>query len=228
MKMNCKFCGTEKKNLNSLVNHERLCKSNPNRQETYTEKCKKGGIRPAFYDLPEYKEKMRLAGIKGRNALPLNLPEETKNKISKKLKVLNNTPEYKKEQSARMKEVVKNNPNSYSKKNVSGRVKNIEYEGYIFKGSWELEVGKFLLKNNIKFEQPENPIPYFWNNDWHLYFPDFYLPAYDKFIEVKGFERDRDLAKWAVMKNLIVIKYKEIKLIKEDKFNISILTTTEK
>lgn len=30
----CKYCGKECKNLNSLRNHERLCKSNPNRQES--------------------------------------------------------------------------------------------------------------------------------------------------------------------------------------------------
>ena len=29
----CRFCGSERKNKNSLTNHERLCKSNPNRQE---------------------------------------------------------------------------------------------------------------------------------------------------------------------------------------------------
>ena len=34
----CRFCGQEKKNENSLRNHERLCKENPNRQriEEYT------------------------------------------------------------------------------------------------------------------------------------------------------------------------------------------------
>jgi len=32
--MNCKFCGKDCKNVNSLRNHERLCKENPNRQES--------------------------------------------------------------------------------------------------------------------------------------------------------------------------------------------------
>lgn len=31
----CKFCGKECKNPNSLRNHERLCKENPNHQESY-------------------------------------------------------------------------------------------------------------------------------------------------------------------------------------------------
>ena len=30
----CKFCGKACKNANSLRNHERLCKLNPNRQES--------------------------------------------------------------------------------------------------------------------------------------------------------------------------------------------------
>ena len=34
MKYICKYCGRECKNTNSLKNHERLCKSNPNRQES--------------------------------------------------------------------------------------------------------------------------------------------------------------------------------------------------
>lgn len=30
----CKYCGKECKNENSLRNHERLCKKNPNRQDS--------------------------------------------------------------------------------------------------------------------------------------------------------------------------------------------------
>lgn len=38
----CQFCGKEYKNRNSLCNHERLCKDNPNRQilESNFKKCK--------------------------------------------------------------------------------------------------------------------------------------------------------------------------------------------
>lgn len=48
--MQCTYCGKECKNPNSLRNHERLCKSNPNRQLTPYEKgidtfatCRKSG-----------------------------------------------------------------------------------------------------------------------------------------------------------------------------------------
>jgi len=216
--MECVFCGSVKTNLNSLKNHQRLCKNNPDRQKTWLEQQYENGSQPNFFT-DEHREKLKEWGKKGRIKQG-DLTEETKTKISVKIKKLHNTEEYKKAQSERMKKVVKNNPDSYSKKNISGRVKNIEHSGYIFKGNWELEVGKFLLDNNIKFEQPENPIPYFWNNDWHLYFPDFYLPDFDKFIEVKGYERERDLAKWAVVKNLIVLKQKEIDKIRKKQYTI--------
>lgn len=45
--LSCQFCGRECKNRNSLCNHERQCKSNPNRQEVssfavFNEKVKRG------------------------------------------------------------------------------------------------------------------------------------------------------------------------------------------
>lgn len=36
--LTCQYCGKECKNSNSLMNHERLCKKNPGRQKTPTEK----------------------------------------------------------------------------------------------------------------------------------------------------------------------------------------------
>ena len=51
---------------------------------------------------------------------------------------------------------------------------------------------------------------YEWENKIHLYFPDFYLPDYDIYIEVKGYERERDRCKWKVVPNLLVLKKKEI------------------
>jgi hypothetical protein len=41
----CKYCNKECKNDNSLRNHERLCKSNPNRQISTLEKNRDGGFK---------------------------------------------------------------------------------------------------------------------------------------------------------------------------------------
>lgn len=52
------------------------------------------------------------------------------------------------------------------------------------------------------------------------YFPDFYLPNLDLYIEVKGYERERDLAKWSQFpEKLIVLKKQEIEEIKKGTFS---------
>ena len=69
-------------------------------------------------------------------------------------------------------------------------------------------------------EKPKNFFLYNWNNSIHKYFPDFYLCDYNIYIEVKGYERERDIAKYNSINNLIIIKKKEINLINDDKYNI--------
>lgn len=124
------------------------------------------------------------------------------------------TDEYKKEQSQRMLNIVKNNPNSYSSNNVCGRVKIIEFNGEQFHGTWEIEVAKYLIANKITYIRNVTPIEYIWEGKTHLYFPDFYIPSLDKYIEVKGYERPKDRAKWLKVKNLIILKEKDINTIK--------------
>jgi very-short-patch-repair endonuclease len=50
--MFCKYCNKECKNKNSLINNERLCKSNPNKKET---------------NFKDYNKKLSLGLIKGTN-----------------------------------------------------------------------------------------------------------------------------------------------------------------
>ena len=120
-----------------------------------------------------------------------------------------------------MKKIVKEKPDSYSIKNVSGRVKNFIYNNTVLKGSWEVKIAELLDNNDIVWTNKITPIPYFWKNDWHLYFPDFYLPDFDLYIEVKGYQRERDVIKWSFLKKpLLVIKKIEIKLLSEHKKNI--------
>jgi len=130
------------------------------------------------------------------------------------------TEEKRKEQSLRMSKIAKERPDSYSINNVSGRAKIIDYNGKKLKGSWELQIAKLLDKYKIDWTNDIKPIPYFWNNNWHLYFPDFYLIKEDKFIEVKGYERERDRKKWENVINLIVIKEKEIEILKNNEEKI--------
>lgn len=120
-------------------------------------------------------------------------------------------------------------PESYSANNVCGRTKLIEVEdsfGNIVKvnGGWEKLVADYLNANNIKWTNKiDKKIYYFWNGSNRIYYPDFYLPDYNKYIEVKGYQRERDLIKWETIKDrLIIIKQKEINEIKNKIFNLNI------
>lgn len=216
----CKYCGKICKNSNSLRNHERLCKSNPNRQILTSNFIK-------------YNENVRKGIIKGKNqfikAKELGLPkpeisQETRNKIAKSKSGENSSskrPEVRKKISESMKKVAKEKPNIYSISKIHSRVKHFWYNGYYIDGLWELVVVNFLDANGIDWIKPRKSFEYEWNNGIHNYYPDFYLPAYDIYIEVKGYETERDLAKYKVVKNLIVLKDKEIKQIKNNKFDIN-------
>lgn len=216
--MNCKFCEKPCKNDNSLRNHERLCKKNPNKQEVVSNFIK-------------YNIRRKDLNIKGSNhytkAKKLGLPkpvlsDETKKKLSESSKGRKYTKEQKQKHSDSMKRAVEKFPESYTKNNVVGRVKNIDYGGIKLKGSWEVIVAKWLDVNNIKWEHETKSFDYIWNGN-RKYYPDFYLPEFNMFIEVKGYETDRDIAKWKVVNNLIVFKLDEIKKIKNDCLPVSFI-----
>jgi hypothetical protein len=209
--MNCRFCEKICKNDNSLRNHERLCHKNPDRQIIVS-------------NFIEFNKKRKEQNIKGTNhfvkskqlGLPIPLmSDETKKKISEALKNRVWTEEQRKQHSEVMKIAVKKHPDSYTKNNVVGRVKNIDYNGVKLKGKWELIVAKWLDDNQIKWEHETKSFEYEWNGIRN-YYPDFYLPDFDFFIEVKGYVTDRDLSKWKNITNLKVFKLNEINKIKNN------------
>ena len=208
MILKCKYCGKECKNNNSLTQHEIRCKLNPNRIDlsyikTGHSKGHKGGN--------QYTKAKQEGKI-------LTISEETKNKISLALKGKKQSIELRQKRSEVMKQVIKNHPESYSSTNVNGRVKHYIYNNVILDGKWELEVAKYLDNKNIKWERPKQGFEYIWNNSIHIYFPDFYLPELNYYIEVKGYQRERDLYKWNSVENLIIIKQKEIEQIRNNTY----------
>jgi hypothetical protein len=215
--MECVYCKKICKNDNSLRNHQRLCKLNPNRQ-----------ILPSYLNLSKWKERvsMGLAKVSNQhikakeNGYIVVVSEETKNKISKASKGRQLTNEQKDKLKIAMRKAVLENPESYTASNVSGRTPIIEYNGFKLKGTWELEVAKWLDRNDIKWTNKIKPFEYEWNNSIHLYFPDFFLIELNRYIEVKGFERERDRCKWKVVNNLIIIKKDDLKKIKTNEYKI--------
>lgn len=216
----CKYCGKECKNKNSLAQHEIRCKNNSNRID----------ISKSINNFANYNKMIKECKIiktytnQFTKAKELGLPipsvsEETRQKISESSKKQVWDDERRKRHSTYMLNAVKKNPLSYSCEFVNGRAPRINYNGIILNGKWEQYVAEYLDSKHIKWERPLVPFEYFWKNSSHLYYPDFYLVDYDVYIEVKGYERERDLCKWKVVPNLIVLKKEEIKKILDNKFS---------
>jgi hypothetical protein len=206
----CKFCDIENHNKNSLVQHQLRCSKNPDRLIIINPmKGKKTG-RKGYNQFT----KARLLGL----SEPI-VSNETRQKLSK----INHGKSWSSEQRENlklvMKQVVINNPESYCAGN-QGRVKTYEIDGIKLKGQWEVKFYLWCKQHNIPVERPLTGFEYEWNGT-RLYFPDFYLPVYDLYIEVKGFETDRDYAKWSAFPHKLgIVRKNEIKQIENDLFNI--------
>jgi hypothetical protein len=213
--MNCQYCKREAKTLVSNVQHEIWCKENPNR------KIRKG--------TPGQIGRKRPPGFVTTNQWSkpgYTMSAETRKKISEATKKANETrwsdPEIRKKHAESMRRAVDNNPESYTSSN-RGRVKQIEYKGIKFQGSWELEFYKYCEFNSIECVRNTEGFKYVWQGE-RTYYPDFYLPKYDTYVEVKGYKTERDEAKWKQFpKKLLIIDKKDIDNIKKDIYNLIIV-----
>lgn len=121
------------------------------------------------------------------------------------------------ERSHKMKEAVKRCPESYTSSN-RGRTKQILVDGIKLQGQWEVDFYNWAKSANLSPIRSTESFPYEWNGE-RLYHPDFYIPSLDLYIEVKGYETDRDRAKWLHFpKNLAIIKSKQIQEIRKGVF----------
>lgn len=150
------------------------------------------------------------------------IKDETRKKLSDHTKSMNlerwSNPDNKIKQSISMKRAVEKFPESYSSSN-RGRTKQIIIDGIKLQGKWELDFYLWAKAEGLNPERSSVGFKYTWNGD-RTYFPDFYLPSLDVYVEVKGYETERDNAKWAQFpKKLSVIKAKEIKEIRKGIFN---------
>lgn len=95
--------------------------------------------------------------------------------------------------------------NSFSKSRTH------EYKGVKLYGKWELEYAKWLDKNNVKWSRVEESFVYIFEGKEKQYTPDFYLIDEDCYIEIKGYETEKDRAKWSQFPlRLKVIKGEEL------------------
>lgn len=204
----CKFCNKQCKNANSLRNHERLCKQNPNRTimtynnlDNYNKKRERGevvswnsgltakdhpSIASSQHKMKEYYKTHPGTGT-GRIC-----SVETRKKLSIAATISNIT--------------------KFDRK--SGRGKRGYYDGIYCQSSWELAYVIYLTEHNIAFIRNKKFFPYTYNNETHQYCPDFYLTDTDEYVEIKGYYdiRSQEKAKQFPEK-LIVLCKKEMEPI---------------
>jgi len=184
--MNCQYCDKEVKNKNAKSQHELYCLLNPER------KIRESGFKGKKHT-DESKEKNRQSTTQqwkdGLKTLPEAFYEkrpqtdETKSKISKSML---------------------GNNNANHRGDRQSYYKNIRMDS-----KWEVATAEYLESQNIKFIYGE--IVFYLDDS--TYRPDFYLPEFDSFIEVKGFWREKNLEKFFKFK----IMYRDIKIEVWDK-----------
>lgn len=195
----CKFCDKECKSINSKAQHELYCKSNP--------------------DAKVKKASMGMLGKKGSNQFIKGTAKPMTESGKESIREFNRnrpwTDEDRLKHSESMKRAVSNNPEAYSSSN-RGRVKQIIFDGIKFQGNWELDFYKWCVKNHIQCVRNSNGFKYEWNGT-RTYYPDFYLPEKDIYVEVKGYKTERDSAKWEQFpEKLLIVQKQDIMNIRND------------
>lgn len=76
-----------------------------------------------------------------------------------------------------------------TKKNVEGRKFWSEKLQMAFRSNWEIELAEMLTELGIAFEF--EPKRFYFRAERESYLPDFYLPEFDCWIEVKGYMDQR-------------------------------------
>lgn len=183
----CQYCRKECKNLNSLKQHECRCKQNPNHIiSSFVEYNKIRDYKTGFHAHNQYTKAKELGLPKPE------VSKETREKLAKIWRGRKHSEESKQKIKDSIKQKIENENwhLSFSKS------RTFEYKGIKFQGSWEVAFAKYLDNKNIKWERPHKTYKYVFENENHRYLPDFYLPEYNLYIEIKGYPTKRDFSKW--------------------------------
>ena len=161
--MNCKHCNQERKNENSLRNHERLCKENPNKQTTPFQngEIQKRKKKSNQWSNPEY-----------------IIREDTRKKLSNKAK----------QQPPKSKETIEKLSRLAKERGLGGvrQSKWIKYKDKTLGSSYEYILVLSLDENNIKWDTCKkfNYIDPFGKH--RTYTPDIYLIDFDVYLDPKN------------------------------------------
>lgn len=188
----CSFCQGQ---FERLTSHQKYCHANPDRKSRnnqFTKAKQEGRIVEVS---KETRSKLSIASTGSKHS------EETKRIISDK-----------------MRKIAAEKPGSYSGGYNRGRVKTMVCSnGFTVIGSWERDFVEFCVEKRILIEQPNIGFSYVFGGE-RTYYPDFYLPDLDLYVEIKGYQTDKDLTKWNFMrvvhkKRLVVVRVTDIKCL---------------
>jgi hypothetical protein len=105
-----------------------------------------------------------------------------------------------------------------SENNPGGRSKWFMVAGRKVQGTWERDFALYLEEHGVEWQRGQ-PLAYVLDGKERRYTPDFYLPQFDRYVEVKGYWWGDDRRKMqAVMeqhqdKNFVVIESKDFSTI---------------
>ena len=225
--MNCQHCNKPAKSLNSKVQHEIRCRLNPTKLDMSYSKFNWRNLTtpptPCIHCGKNHTTKSSLSNHirrcpKNPSRIMEVLTEAGRAKI-KQATIEQNKRQWqdtslREKHRQAMRRAVENNPESYTSSN-RGRTKQIIVDGIKFQGQWEVDFYLWAKENGLDPKRPNKSFTYEWNGT-RTYFPDFYIKSKDLYVEVKGYETDRDRAKWLHFpEKLRIIKEAEIKQIRQ-------------
>ena len=189
----CKFCGKICQNPNSLRNHERTCRSNPE-WNPHAFKCQYCGREfprknyltqhePHCSHNPEYTPYPSwIRGLTKETDSRVKRQSESRKQIYETIGGTFKGRQHTSETKNKMRQIALENENE----SHFGRREWFTYKDKKFISSYEVKVAQELDEHGILWEQPHR-LPYIdANGKTHHYIPDFYLPTYNVYLDPKN------------------------------------------
>lgn len=195
----CKWCRQEFTSK-SMAGHSRWCSSNPSYLETREKSRKSVAAMNAAKAKSGSTNQFSKAKLQGKT---FDVSEETRKKLSIACEGRKHTPET----IEKIRQKALASDHRRLKKGV------VEYNGVLMDSSWEVRLAKSLDEANIEWLRP-SPIRYELDGVNRKYFPDFYLPEYDLYVDPKN-------------QHAYNVQVRKIKVLLENIKNLVFLTSLE-
>lgn len=212
----CQYCGKECKSLNSLKQHEIRCKLNPNKLDlsyikgSHHSKTKGYKWITNGFDHKYIKESDIKIYIQQGWKFGMNEELKTKISLSKIGKSSGKCLDIQKELERKQKisNSLKGNKNWMFNKH-HGNAKQGWYCNIHCDSTWELAFLVFYKEHNLNIQRCTEKFEYTWNNEKHIYIPDFITD--EGIIEIKGRKTKQSEEKHKQFPNIILIDYNLMK-----------------